>query len=470
MESQLPTFTFDLEVTAKSGRQDKLEIGLPWGKLSGTQDEIDGVRQSLGSPSRQDRGNVTSANLQGYGWIFNRPQQSTTARKKLLIRKRSCSLRDGDVLAAPLFAGGLAFSNYYKALWDSPTSSRLWLSLSLNPSRFARHQLPRFRLDGNAIIEQERLRFRRRELPGGFRGEFPLDESDNWIPDGQRYAHFYSPSVWPQFVRNYIAGTLECIAAEVNRACLARGVEWDETASQVMTLSYAETYWEFSAADPLKTVSLCESLLRKYTENLSRRRLFKTFAEGTVVHNSRSFAVEIRTGVHLVIYSKTNRRVRVEVRHRLTDNTKVVGGSSKAIGAEGLYRKLRMLQEDAAKIVNHAFQFMRGRSTYPKHSVSVGQLLFDTVRAVGRWECAGSLLSMLLENGKIVTDANLKPHVHALRDAGIITAQRRSRQRCYIVADRYARALEVLSTANKPLLDVRERRRVLKRNRASDSG
>ena len=131
-------------------------------------------------------------------------------------------------------------------------------------------------------------------------------------------------------------------------------------------------------------------------------------------------------------------------------------------------QKLRVLQRDAAKIVNGAFQFMRKRNTFPKHSVSVGQLLFDVVQAVGRWESAGTLLSMLLENGKIVTDTNLKAHVHAMRDAGIITAQRRNRQRCYIIAERYQRALEVLSTTSKPLLDVRLRQRVSRQNRASD--
>ena len=126
---------------------------------------------------------------------------------------------------------------------------------------------------------------------------------------------------------------------------------------------------------------------------------------------------------------------------------------------------LRVLREDAAKTVNEAFQFMRGKKTFPEDSVSVGQLLFEMVQAVGRWENAGTLLSMLLENGKIVTDANLKPHVHALRDAGIIIAQRRNRNRCYIIADRYKRALEVLSAASKPLLDVRQRQRILKENR-----
>ena len=80
-------------------------------------------------------------------------------------------------------------------------------------------------------------------------------------------------------------------------------------------------------------------------------------------------------------------------------------------------------------------------------------------KAVGKWENARTLLSMLLVNGKIITDSNLKPHVHALRDAGIIVSQRRNRRRCYIVADRYKRALEVLSTANKPLLEVRQRKR-----------
>jgi hypothetical protein len=465
MESQLPAFSFNIQVTAQSGRQDKLEILLPWGTLDGTQGSIDAVRGALGSPVKASRERLTSSDLQDGGWIFNRPQQTRTARKKMTIRQRPCLLSESEILAVPLFSGGLSFSNYYRGNPNAETSARLRLSLALNPTRFARHQRPCFSLDGLAMIEPPRLLFRQRALRASFRGEFSLDERDNWIPDSQRYGHFFCPAVWPRLVRNYIAGTLEVISAEMERACIARGVEWNESFEASLSLPYAETYWEFSAPDPLKVVTLCESLLRRFTENPTRKRFFKTFAEGTVMHNSRSLSVDVRTGVQLVIYAKTNRRVRVEVRHRLGECADVLGGSYRASSVREVCRMLRTLRQDGAAIVNTAFQFMRGQKTFPKDSVSVGQLLFEMVQAVGRWESAGTLLSMLMENGKIVTDTNLKPHVHALRDAGIITAQRRNRQRCYIIADRYKRALEVLSTASKPLLDVRQRQRISSENR-----
>jgi hypothetical protein len=465
MESQLPAFSFDAVVTPQQGRQDKMEIILPWGTLEGCQSGIDGVRQALGSAAMTGRSQLTQSDLQGSGWIFNRPQQTRTARKPLTIRQRPCILSDGDILTAPLFSGGLSFSNYYRGSQSSATSAKLRLSLNLNPTRFAHHQRPRFGADGSAMIEPPQLTFRHRALPASFRGEMPLHECDNWIPDGQRYAHFFQASFWPRFVQNYVTGTLDVIRAEMDRASQAHDVYWTEGETSPLSLRYVETYWEFVTPDPLKAVSDCECLLRAYTENPTRKRFFKTVAEGTVVHNSRSFTVSVQTGVDLVIYAKTNRRVRVEVRHSLSESASVIGGSYMAGSVQKLCRWLRVIQADAAKIVNQAFQFMRGRNTFPQDSVSVGQFLFDMVGAVGKWEGAGALLSMLLHNGKIVTDAHLRPHVHALRDAGIIKAQRKNRQRCYIIAERYKRALELLTTSNKSLLDVRQRRRVLRPNR-----
>jgi hypothetical protein len=311
-------------------------------------------------------------------------------------------------------------------------------------------------LDGGALIQTPHLIFKHRLLPPSSRGEFPLHDDDNWIPDGQRYAHFFHATLWPRFVRNYLSGTLAAIRAEMNRACFDNDVVWNGEGAPHLKMRYVETYWEFATPDPLKAVSDCERLLRAYTENPTRKRYFKTLAGGDVIHNSRSFVVKVHTGVELVIYAKTNRRIRVEVRHRLSESAIVLGRRYQAGNVPSLCGWLRMIRVDAAKIVNDALEFMRGRNTFLPNSVSVGQFLFDMVGAIGTWEGAGTLLSMLLHNRKIVTDANLKPHVHALRDAGIIIALPKNRRRCYIIA------LELLSEANNPLLDVRKRRRVLK--------
>jgi hypothetical protein len=462
MESQLPAFSFNVEVTPKEGRQDKMELILPFGQLNGSQGNIDAMRQALGCPSIDDRKRLSASDLQGTRWIFNCPQQSRTARVPLTIRQRACIMRGGSTLLPPLFSGGVSFSNYYRGDAGKETSAKLRLSLYLNPTRFARYQRPKFRLDGSAMIETPRLIFKHRLLPVSFRGEFPLHDCDNWIPDGQRYAHFFHAALWPRFVRNYLDGTIDVIKTEMDRASLSNDVDWSEERVPRFNLRSVETYWEFATPDPLKTVSDCERLLSAFTENPIRKRAFKTIAGGDVIHNCRSFTVKHHTGVDLVIYAKTNRRVRVEVRHRLNESAIVIGRSYQAGSVQQLCRWLRMIQEEAAKIVNEAFEFMRGRNTFLPNSVSVGQFLFDMVGAVGTWEGAGTLLSMLLQNKRIVTDAHLKSHVHALRDAGIIVAHRKNRRRGYVIAERYMRALELLSEVNNPLLDVRQRRRVLK--------
>lgn len=469
MVSALPSFSFDIQVTPKSGKQDKMEIHLPWGNLVGSQRDIDDVRQALGSPSAAERRRFSLSTLEDRGWIFNRPEQTATTRKKLTIRKRACKLSNGDILEIPLFGGNLSFSNYYRGNPNRETSSRLRLKIRLNPTRFARSQRPRFGLDGNTMIEPQQLLFRQRDLPAGFRGEFALDEADNWIPNSYRYSHFCNSSVWPTLVRNYISGTLRCITEEMERACSSQGVDWAVEQNQLFSLHYVETYWEFSAPDPLKVVALCEVLLRRYTENLTRKRFFKTLVEGEIIHNSRSISVMVRTGVQLVIYSKTNLRVRIEVRHHLRDCSDVIGGSVYVRSMGGLCKKIQAVRNDAANVVNDAFKFMQSRSTFPKYSATVGQFLFDMVQAVGHWSSAGTLLSMLLENGKIVIDSTIKPHVHALRKAEIIQPQNRNRKRLYIITDRYARALEELSLSNKPLLQPRQRKRKLGSNNASDT-
>jgi hypothetical protein len=461
MRSQLPAFSFLAKVTAQEGRQDKMELSLPFGQLVGTQGCIDAMRRDLGCPSKLDRARLTESDLQGHGWIFNRPQQSRTARKPLSIRQGACALSGGDSLEWPLFSGEMTFSNYYKRNAGAQTASKLRMSLRLNPTRFAHYQRPTFRA-GGASGEMNQLIFKHRSLPASFDGEYSLDERDNWVQDSELRASFFHASNWSRFVRNYIVGTLEAIRAEMCRTSCLNDVFWNEEAVGKLSLLEVETYWEFSTPEPLKTVSDCERLLRAFSENQKTKRFFKTIAEGKVIHNSRSFSVKVRTGVELVIYAKTNRRVRMEVRHRLNKSPAVIGGSYVAAGVRQLRLWLSMIQDDAAKIVNQAFHFMRGRNTFPENSVSVGRLLFDMVRAIGTSEEAGTLLSMLLQNGLIVTDGHLKTHVHALRDAGIIVAQLKNRRRCYVIAKRYMRALELLSTADKSLLDARQRRRVLK--------
>lgn len=462
MVSQLPAFSFLAEVTGQEGRQDKMELSLPFGQLEGTQGCIDAMRRDLGCPSKLDRARLTESDLQGHGWIFNRPQQSRTARMPLSIRQGACVLRGGHSLEWPLFSGEMTFSNYYKRNADAETASKLRMSLRLNPTRFAHYQRPTFRADG-ASEDMHQLIFKHRSLPASFDGEYSLDERDNWVQDSELRASFFHASNWSRFVRNYIVGTLEAIRAEMCRTSCLNDVFWNEEGVGKLSLLEVETYWEFSTPEPLKTVSDCERLLRAFSENPKAKRFFKTIAaEGKVIHNSRSFVVKIRAGVELVIYAKTNRRVRMEVRHRLNKSAAVIGGGYVADGVRQLRFWLSKIQDDAAKIVNQAFHFMRGRNTFPENSVSVGRLLFDMVRAIGNSEEAGTLLSMLLQNGMIVTDGHLKPHVHSLRDAGIIVAHHKNRRRGYTIAKRYMRALELLSTADKSLLDARKRQRVLK--------
>jgi hypothetical protein len=461
-KSSLQPFSFELSVNADDGRQDKIELTCePFLTIAGNSDDVGQLKESLGVLRDDERRGFDSeeAYLEDgvLGWIFCRP--STKGNQPLKIRRAETKLAGSARLFPPLFGGECRLKSWL------PDETCLGLRIELNPTRFARHQYAGgIRGLGSTIEPTRALIFRQQPIKSTVGGEYPLDapDADNWIPSSPRFQRLNSNRRWNGLLKKYVRGVFRCIRAEIQRAASVNFNAVSKPTDRSYRLRRVETYWEFSSPDPIKTVRDVYPLLKSFTEREVQRRQYPLVRRGEDLkqhHNSPVISVLVQGGVELVIYAKTNKRIRFEVRHNLdvkktlNRNHPVVAVSSR----EGLFPLFDEVRKDAAKVLNNVFRHMQSKGSYPSDSLSTGRFLLDFIRALDGLRGADALLSMLIHNDKIIMDANTREQVKALREAGILEAVPRNNRRANVLTDKYRKAVSLLGIRGFSLLGARDR-------------
>ena len=409
---------------------------------------------------------------QGYhSEVFGRGNPRTKRKLKVLSSRRHNAL----------FGGWLIF------IWKASSMSvDLRFEGNLNVTRYVRHQ-------GASPIPADQSRFTDaaamraslfRQNPnadGSAQDEFSMDGSDNWIPDVARANSFASS--WGDRRREYLEAVHSILQTEIQRVCelinfSGNPVSWNpatgwelETFGGELSLQRVETYWEFKHASPLQMVKQLEADLRAYCSSEVVRREFRGREDKdgrlqlTREKNCILLDAEVAPGIHLVIYAKTNQRIRFEVRHYLPDNASRRGLAQVCSGVDEAGERIESISEDAANVVNRFLSFLQSRVDFVPVSNSPLDFLFQCAKCAEKPIYGDSVVRMILSTGTVTRLPALKKTIKAMERANILERvenEQAHSSESFVVTPRYRDAVEVLSRLNteNPITGIVRRRRL----------
>lgn len=467
MPGELPTLDFSRRVTAQEARQDKLQLEIEGWSLSGSTEDLDFFRKQMSVPDANLRRGVMAPEIPGnFSHLFNRPGNARGWRKPMELRGER-----------PAWAGKWVFSPYGNQNVHLPVNTSTHFEVSVNPTRFVRYLRFRRVPASNEFIYLPT--FYKRTVVKEVNGEFPLDDNDNWLPQGDSL-EFSSAERWPSLLQTCFTGFLNhfeselarIIARHENRVSMMRG-------PRSFNLQTTETYFEFAAESPMTEVARLESELRIFARRACEAEDYecRDVRTGQIFH-SRCIRAELGKGRELVVYAKTNRRVRFEVRHNMVASPPFTIPTGAAPSARsrgrggthvptshvarswvGLVRMFDFIAGDAANVINRFFAFAQSRQSVTPSRITALVLIERILRRVPDRGRAIELIRMLAQDGAIRAnvlpsgyDADICALIGNGAQAGIIQLSRGTpAQRTYIVAPQYnAAALRLRELAEPP--------------------
>ena len=394
----IPPFSFEEAVSPEGAKHDKIEIGIEGGWIQGDAEDAWAFLNYLGSPPRHER---NTPGIAPYGLFFSRLRSDDPPFRSQTIRGSSFRA-GGQRYSRPLFGGWLEVEHWQEEAW------RIYVRLSLNPTRFVRHQLMPSRL----ILFQSPPEFPhfepnlfQREIGGEHGGEFALVECDNWIPNSRTWQQFTSEAFWPHHLRACLTILPNALLGELRRAVDVTAPATHLEGQWTFNLRSVETYWEFLSPDPLGTVLRLHPMLQAFSARAVTVSDYPCTVElEPSQENSRCLRLETRTGETLKIYAKTNRRIRFEVSHQLCGERgfRVPRGGHTFPAIEGISPLLSHLAGIAAERVNAVLRHFRLHASAPDEQHTVLKFIADVQAACRDPEKAFQLLQILTSNGSIV--------------------------------------------------------------------
>ena len=370
----LSPLSFEHEVTAEEGREDKIELCLGNWIIRANATEFRDLQESLAVPMEYLRDSAEAGSLSGY--LFNRPNVINGRVRRLTVRKtRLESAAHIANAGKPLFGGEWVYRQGERFA-DGRRAYTTSLNLSLNPLRYVRHQ-PKPRPIGSPDTWGA-ARITENDNDWAHRGEFALDGRDNWLHDTPYFRAFTNSSRWENHLRRYVQGIGNAMSAELHRATGAYPL--DISHPQDFRLKKVEVAFEFAATEPTE-------LLRSFAspaphalivaDDFSIRGFKYRPPETRRVKNSLSLTVNIRQGVFLRVYAKTNRRIRFEIIHENINHRELLRETPQERGARvsprpwpSLFDCLARLREHSAREMNTLFRYMRNRSHVPSSPIT----------------------------------------------------------------------------------------------------
>jgi len=476
----LPTFSPAIPVHSTNAKQDKIELIIDMGCIrlgdypgrepDDVKELLQAVWRHFAGPGR-DPDDLELMRSGYHSRLFGR------GRPLQIITKARPGIGPGS-----LFAGELRL--------NARTSPEIEIGLEfvayLNPSRYVAHQWPnpiagsQSRFSNEA--EQRESLFRRLENADGTgRNEFSLDGSDNWIPTGARMESF--SGAWGTRLQEYIGAIRSALTAEIERVCTCinhsgNPVSWHPSSNSEWhvsdtSLQQIETYWEFQHDDPLQLVNSLEAELRAYcsSEVVVRNypgRLRQSSDAALVSEQERNCRVldaEVAPGIRLVIYAKTNQRVRFEIRHTLREQSHRRGHNQRCDGVAGTCERLTEVAGDAAEVLNRFFRFLRARVEFVNFSNSPLTLLSECARCAERAAYGDAVLHMLISQELVTRLPALATTIRAMVRAHILERvenEQGTASEAFVVAPHYRHALSVLRqlSAEHPITGTVRRPRI----------
>lgn len=403
--SSLPPFSFETPVVVENAKQDKIELGLDQRYiLDHSDDGVSGAEDveyflyQLCIPPLHMR---AESEAEMFGRIFTIQERGRPPEfYRRDIRSNALTVGGHD-FPRPLYEGWLIAFRRSERCWN------LNAVVSVNPTRFIRHQPAAYisSMHAQAIPSHERLL--RREIPSHCHGESALIEADNWIPNSRRWNAYTSPQFWPLIRSSCLRSISQQVISGIENAG-----EWMQSINPAVCVGGAwrynlrsvETYWEFSHQDPIGAVLSLQPLLDTFHRRAVLPRDYPLDEPTDDYENSRCLRLKTRTGETLRIYAKTNRRIRFEIVHELQGNEpfRVPRGGHTSQTVEGTFPLINHLATVAATRINELLTHFRRNASVPQNQWSVLKFIADVQSACGDHEKAFELIQILVNNGSLV--------------------------------------------------------------------
>jgi hypothetical protein len=449
----LPVFDFAATVSAATAKQDKMEIALRHGVIFDAAD-VSHFLHHLGPPPAH------SANVPGdvYGKIFIGQQGQPPSFRKQPVRKIPTP---NQPHSPPLFGGSLRIH----ALPGPVDAWRLWSLLTLNPTRFLRHQqLPALRSLG-----QESPPFSYSIYKGDItlddRGEFPYIENDNWLSGRRFWSQYTAPRFWPRHLKYYLRKSIATVRADLNRAAIHSQVHLASEVGNPISLWSIEHYWEFASEESIETVKALKPMLDTYAAAPVETNPRVVQVSPGVEENSFCLKFTLRGAETVKIYAKTNCRIRIEVKHSLATVPPFrlpTGMGYTFSSTQAMTPLLSHLANCAAERVNHVLNHFRLHASLPSGQRTVLGFIADVQAACKDTNKASEILRLLTSNGSLVVGRGIPIGILFRNELRRLVRLRilKSSNRKYSVMPAYRQALLYLQERGAGrLLSTRIRRR-----------
>lgn len=324
---------------------------------------------------------------------------------------------------------------------------RLGLEASLNLNRFLAAQV----LHRRTRLDRPRLALPLATAIAGafaqYEDEFCLTDDTNVViaPD-LFYRYILSKSAEEHFV-HYVRVVERFMAEELQS--IAR--EYDVTVRHLRyySLRKIEFVWEFAHPHPTTLVESLDVPIRALGPQSQRHRAMVRGERLFVYQDSIAVSVELSGGCDLVIYAKTNKRVRCEVR---MDSNCIGGEGLKATGqGSRTARRLRQILRMIANLRIVAEQRLRlalemlDRQISPPDGATVPQLCARLGRILKDDMLVDTVIEILSMRGSLASaqGSPLKDAAQTLTDAGILR-RKVLRSTVFVPTDHYVSAVRSL--------------------------
>ena len=414
-------FNENILLEADSAKQDKIELEIgSWQLIGDSQHTQTFFLQSLSELELPE-----GLNLEGLRWFRNR--QINTGS---YVTFRNQGPGSQSQIGKPLIAGEIRVRRVPSSHGEA-CIFRVSAKIKINPTRFARYHAVRIRRQvfNSAPVSPNSSSLITTDLASNISevDEVVLDGNDNVLLT-RRSLGIASRSFWHRLVNYYWINILDFLENSFQQACDGRSY-LERSSGWRINLKFVETYWEFSHDHAIEALSSIKSRLKVFGRE-NQQSNYPVYVEGRHL-NSPTFKVQLTNGVHVVVYAKTNKRIRIEFRHKLygpTGSASVIGGGHTNPSPEVLHDWLRFCAEDAAERGNSMLDYIQSsewESSSQRPLYTFLSAIVDVCDDVAQYDL---ILSLLVNNGVIYLQRGdpLRQVINALIDQRILQRTNRS--------------------------------------------
>jgi hypothetical protein len=334
---------------------------------------------------------------------------------------------DGASSLHPLFSGQLNIRKIGACTYS------IKLQLFINPTRFCAYQNIGLR---NRLGEGRFGTLYTRRIQTDHNGEYTFDGKDNVALTDASQLHLSSN--YQHCLQLYINGIIDYINEELEE-CAVRGFTLRDF-KEYYSLRIIENYWEFSCENPVAEVKRLETAFRAITNE----NLINFYRDERIETDGLSIALrcESLTGERIKIYAKTNRRIRIEVEHKLKNNAGLT--PHRRYTCFSYDRLIYLIQhseqlatESASEVINALYSYANAPRILRSRPIDFVTMLYRVVNDI---ELAKEILQTLVAAGGISrTNAQKYPKkiINDLKREGLIVYQGMPQAR-YIVDRRFS--------------------------------